>query len=73
MNMGVNITINEITGTFPYNVFICDSEETLCFYITKITSLPYTFTVPPPMDTYSSFVLKVVDVNDCVGISNISV
>jgi hypothetical protein len=73
MNMEVSITINEITGTFPHTIFICDSNETLCFYITKISSLPYRFTIPPPMNTYDGFVLKVIDANKCVSINNVSI
>jgi hypothetical protein len=49
--MPIQITINAMTGSSPYDVYLCDSQIINCFYITTITSLPYVFDVPPPLDS----------------------
>lgn len=64
--MPVQVSINSITGTSPYDVYICQSDGTGCFYISTINTLPYTFDIPEPYDTSSSYLLKVVDSNDCI-------
>lgn len=69
--MAVNIDINGITGTSPFNIFLCDINETPCYYITQVSSFPFSFQVPPPINTYTSFILKVVDVNNCVSLNPI--
>lgn len=64
--MAVQVTINGITGTSPYDVYICQSNGTGCFYISTITSLPYVFDIPEPYNTATSYMLKVIDANNCV-------
>jgi hypothetical protein len=66
--MAVQVTINDITGQTPYNVYICQNTGAGCFYISTITnsSLPYIFNIPQPYDTASSYMLKVVDANNCI-------
>lgn len=61
------ITINVITGTSPYDVYVCDISNTICVYVTGLTSCPpsYTFTAPYPLDTVGSLLIKIVDGNDC--------
>ncbi len=35
------ITITGITsGSSPYNIYICDSNNTACFYVSGVTSIP---------------------------------
>ncbi len=63
--MAINVNIDNITGASPYNIFICDSVGSPCYYITQIASTPYSFVIPPPLNNVSSFILKVVDVNNC--------
>jgi hypothetical protein len=48
-----DITITNITGTTPFDVYVCDITNTLCVFITGLTSCPpsYTFTVPSSLDT----------------------
>lgn len=71
--MAVQVTINSITGQSPYDVYICQSNGTGCFYISTITSLPYVFDIPEPYNTSTSYQLKVIDSNNCVitGIGNV--
>jgi hypothetical protein len=63
--MPVQVTINSIVGKSPYDIYICQSNGSGCFYITTITTTPYVFEIPPPYDTLSSYMLKVLDANNC--------
>ena len=71
--MAVQVTISSITGQSPYDVYICQSNGSGCFYISTITTTPYVFDIPAPYDTSSSSLLKVVDANNCTisGIENV--
>lgn len=66
--MAVKVTISEITGFTPYDIYICQSAGTSCFYINTITDsqLPYEFDIPVPYDTSSSYMLKLLDNNGCI-------
>jgi hypothetical protein len=73
--MAVKVTINNITGQTPYDVYVCQNTGAGCFYISTITNvnLPnYTFDIPSPYDTASSYMLKVIDNNNCI-ISGVTV
>ena len=61
------ITITNITGSTPFDVYVCDITNTLCVFITGLTSCPpsYTFTVPSPLDTSGSLLIKIVDSDSC--------
>ena len=63
--MAVQVTINGLTGSSPYDVYICQSGGTSCFFIDTITTTPYVFNIPAPYDTSSSYMLKVIDANNC--------
>lgn len=65
VNMGVQVTINDITGSSPFNIYICQSNGSGCFYISTISSFPYTFDVPPPYNTSSSYIVKAIDSVGC--------
>jgi hypothetical protein len=71
--MAVQVTISSITGQSPYDVYICQSNGSGCFYISTITTTPYVFDIPAPYDTSSSYLLKVVDANICTisGVENV--
>ena len=71
--MGLQVTINSVTGTSPYDVYICQSNGTGCFYIATTSSIPYTFDIPVPYDTATSYMLKLIDANNCLiaGIENV--
>ena len=71
--MAVQVTISSITGQSPYDIYICQSNVSGCFYITTISTIPYVFDIPSPYDTSSSYMLKVVDDNGCIisGVSNV--
>jgi len=69
--MPTNITINNITGTTPFDIYICDDPITTCVYIDTINTLPYTFVVPSILDGQLSYNLKVIDELSCVVIQNL--
>jgi hypothetical protein len=61
------VTINTITsGTSPFDIWVCDTCYGTCQYIDTITSAPYTFTLPPVYETYTNYVVKLIDNNGCV-------
>jgi hypothetical protein len=64
--MAVQVTINSVTGQSPYDIYICQSGGTGCFYITTVSIIPYVFDIPAPYDVSSSYMLKIVDSNNCV-------
>jgi hypothetical protein len=71
--MAVQVIISSITGQSPYDVYICQSNGSGCFYVSTITTTPYVFDIPAPYDTSSSYLLKVIDANNCTisGIENV--
>lgn len=71
--MPIDITINNITGSSPYDIYICDDPVTTCIYINTINSLPYQFEVPSIMSTNTIFNLKVVDNNGCTTYENLTI
>lgn len=73
--MAVKVTISGITGITPYDIYICQSGGTGCFYISTITDsqIPYEFDIPVPYDTSNSYMLKLLDNNNCIisGITSV--
>lgn len=66
--MPTTITLNNIvSGSTPFDVYICLSGGSPCYYITSINSgdLPYDFTVPYPIQEFSYYCMKVVDSDGC--------
>ena len=70
--MPLEISISSITGSSPYDMYLCDDPITTCFYIDTISSVPYSFNVPSIVEDYESFNLKVVDNNECVFYKNLT-
>jgi len=64
--MAIQVTINNIVGQPPYDIYICQSGGMNCFYMTTINSVPYSFDIPAPYNTSSAYMLKVIDNNGCV-------
>ena len=66
--MPTTITINNISGATPYDIYVCDSSEITCIYIETINigDLPTNVNVPSVMEGQSSYVLKIIDNNNCV-------
>ena len=69
--MAIQITINSVTsGTSPYDIWVCDTCYGTCQYIDTTSTIPYTFTLPAIYETYSSYVVKIIDDNGCVYCDN---
>jgi hypothetical protein len=66
------VTINDISGTTPYDIYICDNPQTQCIYIDRIDSAPYEFEVPTIMLNFSEFTLKIVDSSGCQVTTNLT-
>ena len=66
--MPTTITVSNITGSTPFDVYLCMSGGSPCYYIKTISSgeLPYDFTVPKPISDFSYYCMKVVDSNGCI-------
>ena len=59
------LVITSITGTSPFDIYVCDATISYCFFVDTITSTPYTFNIPFPLDDTTPIILKIVDGNDC--------
>ena len=66
--MPTTITVNNITGSTPFDVYLCLSGGSPCYYVKSIGSgeLPYNLSVPKPIQDFSYYCLKVVDANGCI-------
>lgn len=64
--MSIQVEIYGITGQTPFDVYICQTGGTNCYYITRINETNYNFTVPKPFDVLDSYLLKIVDGNGSV-------
>jgi hypothetical protein len=65
--MNKQITINSITGSQPYDVWICDDNYNGCVYIQRVGNIdiPFTFIVPTPFSSLIEVGIKVYDSNNC--------
>jgi hypothetical protein len=70
--MPTDITINNITGSAPFDVYLCDNPITTCVYVDTISSTPYVFEIPSIMSSQNDFNLKIVDNNNCTVIETLS-
>jgi hypothetical protein len=71
--MPIDITINNISGASPYDVYLCDNPVSVCVYIDTVSSLPYVFQVPSLMSNDNDFNLKIVDNNGCTTYQYLSI
>ena len=70
--MGKEFTIQYITGTPEYNVYVCDNSGINCVYIDTINNfdIPYTKEIPAPYNSMSNFSIKIIDINGCEILKN---
>ena len=64
--MGVNVNITGLTGDSPFDIYICQTDNTGCFYISTINTTTYSFDIPAPYDNSLSYLLKVIDSKGCI-------
>lgn len=53
------------TGVAPYTVYVCDITNTFCYFVANGVTLPYQFTVQPPLDVATSIIIKLIDFDGC--------
>ena len=72
--MTLQVTIYDITGQTPYDIYICQGDGTGCFYMATISTVPYVFDIPSPYNSSTQYMLKVIDNNGCVitGIEDVT-
>jgi hypothetical protein len=62
----ISITLNNITGTPPYNISICDLTKTNCYNVfTGNPTLPLFLEVPSQLDGANQVLLVVIDSQNC--------
>jgi len=56
-----------VSGSSPYDIYVCDITNTYCFLVSGSTSIPplFSFIVPPPLDGVTELLLKIIDSNAC--------
>ncbi len=64
--MVIQVSIYTITGQSPYDIYICQTGGTGCFYMATTSSTPYVFDIPAPYNTSDAYMLKIIDDNGCV-------
>lgn len=64
--MAIQVTINNITGVTPYDVYICQPDGSACFFINTISTTPYIFDIPEPYNTGLAYMLKIIDTQNCI-------
>jgi hypothetical protein len=67
------ITINNISGATPFDIYICDNPITTCVYSETITTFPKNIVIPTILSNQVSYNLKVIDNNGCTSIKNLTV
>lgn len=64
--MPQQITITGVTGTPPYDVYVCDITNTYCYLVSGGTYIStYIFNVPTPLNNVGSLLVKLIDSTGC--------
>lgn len=64
--MGIKVIINSITGQSPFDIYVCQTGGTGCYYMNRIETTSYEFEIPKPYDTSTAYMLKIVDGNNSI-------
>lgn len=67
----MDITINSITGTPPFRIFICDISGAPCFEVSPPGGIPapppaFQFTIPDGLSASTDYLLIVLDGRNCL-------
>lgn len=63
--MAIEVNITNITGQTPFDIYICQGDGTGCIYMKRINTTSDTFTIPAAFGVSTSYLLKIVDGNNC--------
>jgi hypothetical protein len=66
--MAQQVTITSVTANTPVDIYYCDSLSANCVYIaiSTIETTPYIFDIPEPYNSSFSYMLKIIDSNNCI-------
>ena len=61
------LELTSVSGSNPYDIYVCDITNTYCFLVSGSTIIPplFSFIVPPPLDEVTELLLKIIDNNAC--------
>ena len=59
------VQITSLSGTPPYDIYVCDQTITYCYIVQTISGSSVSFTVPYPLESTTPIILKIIDSNDC--------
>jgi len=65
--MPLEVNITGLSGSSPFNIWICDNPETSCIYVDTVDSSPLTFDVPTLFSNDLSWTIKLIDNNNCIS------
>lgn len=65
--MSCSIQINSISGTSPFDIYMCDTGLVQCVFLQTETSptYPIILTTPNTLMGVTSFIIKIIDGNGC--------
>lgn len=65
--MSCAIQINSISGTSPFDIYMCDIGLYQCIFLQTETSPTYPIILTPPTTLVgsTSFIIKIIDLNGC--------
>lgn len=63
--MAASVTITSITGTSPYQVYVCNVLGADCNFVGSATTMPYSVTLPTMYNSAPAVMIKVIDSNNC--------
>lgn len=65
--MAKTITITNLVGTQPFQIYLCDSGFTSCIYFDEINNgdIPKTILVPLPLESFVNYGVLALDANGC--------
>lgn len=69
--MPTTVTVNS-TGIPPVFIYLCDNPISNCVYIDSVSTFPYSFNIPIPLEGQTSYNVKIIDSNGCEKIENIT-
>jgi len=66
--MSCTVQINSISGTSPFDIYMCDVGLVQCVFLQTETSPTYPIILTPPTTLIgaTSFIIKIIDSSGCV-------